>query len=110
MSDGMEVRTDLFFLRARMTPNRQLVADRCNSDEEGLGPRALSCLYQLADGQELRPHDAEWFTDPREAEPLALMVDDRPQLTELGWQLARLADAGNYRAIYALTTMPELNN
>jgi hypothetical protein len=107
MTDGMDVRIDLFYWRTRMTHVRRYVADRMISEEEGLGPRAFACLLQLADGLELRPLDAEWLADG-DVDALAEWQDGKVILTPLGATIAELADKGEVEAIYALTTMPEL--
>jgi hypothetical protein len=92
-----------------MTPARQLVADRMNADDEGLTPRAFACLLLLHDGRELSELDAEFLCASPGGEPLALLVDGKPALTELGKRLAALADMGAVDAIYALTTLPSNN-
>lgn len=96
-----------FYRKARMTPNRQKVADCMYLDEEGLGPRAFSVLIQLADGQEITPNDAEWITDEMNNPALATVVDGKPQLAEFGRTLMDAADRADLDTIYRLTTRPD---
>lgn len=110
----MDVRTNFFYKRVNMTPERQKIADVMNIDEEGLTPRAFAVLLQIHDGQTLSDIDTEWVTQWADWEmarygnyDLFALVDGKPVLTLRGIQIAEAADRGDADTIYRLTTRPD---
>lgn len=110
MIDPFPLDVSRYYMGINMTPERQFVADRMNDDDEGLTPRAFRCILRLADGLPLSANDVEWLTDGIEQPALAEMVGGVCRLTQHGDALVRAANVGAVEAIYAMTTMPELQN
>ncbi len=92
-----------------MTQNQRTVYDLMTRYEEGLGPRAYACLLQLDAGRQPNERDREWLTDGVEEPALARIAEDgRCVLTAYGRLLADAANRGDFTAMAALTTMPEI--